>query len=176
MKNKFIRIVLFISSSIMASTGYSQTSTGLALDPGSIIRAETAAADMNTLSEMKTASEKMYRQFTKTFAKASNITVFPSKRCFEVYCKVDGINNKILYSKNGRFIHNVRNYDHSKLPEIVSEAVLDYYPRYTIFGGVAEVWVMGKVAYFVMIQNKNSWKRVKVLDGEIEVFEEYAKN
>jgi hypothetical protein len=134
----------------------------------------TAEADLTALTNLKAISAKLYARFTKDFRSATNIS-FYADRNVQIYSKIDGVTNRTLYTRKGKFIHNVRQYESNMLPEAVTEAVNSVYPRFEIFGGVAEVKVAGKVAYFVLIENKKSWKRVKVINGEVDVYEEYNK-
>jgi len=134
----------------------------------------TAEADLNALAGLKAISAKLYARFTKDFKFASNISIYTEKNV-QIYSEIAGIKNRTLYTRKGKFLHNVRQYESTMLPEAVTDAINYAYPRFDIFGGVAEVQVAGKVAYFVLIENKNSWKRVKVIDGEVDVYEEYSK-
>ena len=70
-------------------------------------------------------------------------------------------------------LSSIRYYEAKKLTDGVSNLVLDAYPRYSIFGFVAEAHVAGKIAYFVMIEKGQSWKRVRVMDENIDTYEEY---
>lgn len=134
----------------------------------------TAEADLNALINLKAISAKLYDRFTKDFRSASNITIYADKNV-QIYSMIDGIKNRTLYTRKGKFLHNVRQYEANMLPEEVTNAVNDAYPRFDIFGGVVEVRVADIVAYFVLIENKKSWKRVKVINGEVDVYEEFNK-
>ena len=133
-----------------------------------------AEADLNALAGLKAISAKLHARFTKDFKSATNISIYPDKN-IQIYSEIGGIKNRTLYTRKGKFLHNVRQYDFTMLPEAVTEAVNYAYPRFEIFGGVAEVQAAGKVAYLVLIETKKTWKRVKVINGEVEVYEEYNK-
>jgi hypothetical protein len=135
----------------------------------------TAEADANTLADLRSANAKLYNRFTSRFSSAQDIHVLPLKWNIQISCKVDGIANRFLYAKNGRLLQTIRDYAPENLPEAISETVLNNYPRYSIFGIVNEVTIDNSTAYLVMIENKKSWKRVRVLNGEVDTYEEYKK-
>jgi len=179
MKPIFVRLAAFLIPLNFSETSSAQDSapniefnrTTISATAGKYASAE---ADLNALAGLKAISAKLYTRFTRDFKSASNISIYPDKNV-QIYSEIAGIKNRTLYTRKGKFLHNVRQYDFTILPETVTDAINDAYPRFDIFGGVAEVQVAGKIAYFVLIENKKSWKRVKVIDGEVDVYEEYNK-
>ena len=133
-------------------------------------------ADKLALENIKMTSARMYGDFTKRFKNATNIHINEDNNAIFVSCSTEGDFNRITYNKKGRWQHTVRTYDNAKLPENVREQIEYGYPRFTIFGGVIEVHAAGKVAYLVTVEDKKSWKRIRVVDGESDVYEEYKKS
>ncbi len=133
-------------------------------------------ADKLTLENMRLARGKMYKDFTARFKGASNINVSEKGKAVFINCSTDQGFNRIMYDNKGRWQNTVRTYDNEKLVENVRELVENAFPRYAIFGGIIEVHASNKVAYFVTIEDKKSWKRIRVVDGEMDVYEEYTKS
>jgi hypothetical protein len=180
MKPILVRTILFLLPLSFVETGYSQNATSaLAINRPGILAAAAkiaaAEADFKVLLNLRTLSEKTYKRFTKEFSGSYNIHVFPTTNKIQVNHQIDGIQHRTLYTSKGRFLHNIRYYDNEMLPEKVVEAVAFAYPRYWAFGGVIEVAVNDKIAYFVLIEDKTSWKRVRVVDGEVFIHEEFTK-
>jgi hypothetical protein len=181
MKPILVRLLAFLSPLALNEAAIAQNSSPLNFTPSTVNSAvapyAAAEADLRSLSEIKTISPKMFERFTRDFKSAYDITVIDDKKIkrIQINSKTDGDMNRTTYTRKGKFLHNIKHYDFAKLPESIAEMVNDAYPRYEIFGGVAEIQVMNKVAYFVLIENKKSWKRLKVVNSEIEVYEEFDK-
>ena len=133
-------------------------------------------ADKLALETIKMTNERMYGDFGKRFKNASDIHFSQSDNRHFISCYTNGDLNRAMYNKKGKWLHTVTTYDNSKLPESVRDLIEYSYPRYTIFGGVIEVNVSNKKAFLVTIENKNGWKRIKVVDDESEVYEEHQNS
>lgn len=135
---------------------------------------ETANTDAVTLDGLKLRNEKMFRNFTHKFAKASDISIFPHENTTVIYCMVDGIRNNILFSNKGQLIHTVRYYDPALLPAWVS-AILDAdFPDF-IRKTVSEVTADGKTAYLVHLESARKYKIVRVMDNDWDIYQEFDK-
>lgn len=181
MKPILVRLMAFLSPLALNDAAIAQSSSPLNFTPtnvnATIAPYVAAEADLRSLTEMKAISPKMFERFSRDFKTAYDIKVLDDKKLktVQINHKTDGDMNRTTYTRKGKFLHNLKHYDYTKLPEPIAEMVNDAYPRYEIFGGVAQVQVMNKYAYFVLIENKTSWKRLKVVNGEIEVYEEFDK-
>jgi hypothetical protein len=87
---------------------------------------------------------------------------------------MDGIKNKVYYNKKGNYQCKVRNYYESRLPGEVRHMVKSNYYDFSIYC-VVEISAKDKTAYVVKLENKTSWKTIKVVDNEMEVAEDYKK-
>jgi len=180
MKPILIRLLAFLAPLSLTEAAIAQSSTSsLVFDrkttTASAAGYAAAEADVRSLTEMKTLSPRMYARFTKDFGSAYDIKIYPGKN-IQVNSKTDGDVNRTTFTRKGKYLHNLKHYDCAKLPARIAELVNEAYPRYEIFGGVAEINAMNTVGYFVLIENKKSWKRVKVVNNEIEVYEEFNKS
>jgi hypothetical protein len=133
-------------------------------------------SDKLAMENIRLASAKMHKDFTTRFQGATNIHVGEDKRAIFISCSTGAEFNRITYSRKGKWQHTVRTYDNEMLPESIRSHVEYAYPRYSIFGGAVEVHVGDKIAYLVTIEDKKSWKRIRVVDGESDVYEEYKKS
>jgi hypothetical protein len=132
-------------------------------------------ADKMALESIKSTSSRMHENFSEKFKNARDIKVSQVKKHTMISCYVGEKMSRILYNKNGRWRHTITTYENALLPENVRDFVEYSYPRYAIFGGIIEVTVGDTTAYLVAIEDKKGWKRIRVVNGEMDVYEEYAK-
>jgi hypothetical protein len=135
----------------------------------------TSDADKLAMENMKATNSRMYSDFSKHFKNATDIKSSQIKNSTLISCNMDGKLTRVLYNKNGKWQHTITTYESDKLAESIRDQVSDAFPRYSIFGGVIEVEAGNKKAHFVTIENKSSWKRIRVVDGEMDVYEEFQK-
>ena len=84
----------------------------------------------------------------------------------------DGIQTKIFDNKKGVQTGTIRYYTEDKLPADVRNQVKAGYYDYNIFW-VTEVTVGNKTVYMVKIKNESDTKTIRVMNGEMEVVEEF---
>ena len=178
--NSFGKITVLSTAILFVVSGYAQSSPGNSnfFDKGTLEASAKVHADRDKLAleTMKSENTRMFRDFSKKFKNASEILTNKdeSNNTF-IYCKVDGIVNRILYNKKGRCLHVIRTYNETELAPAVLELIKDNYTSFSIFG-VTEVSAKGKVAYLVAIEDGKTWKIIRVVDNEFDVYKEYKKN
>ena len=118
---------------------------------------------------------KAVQHFMNTYENASDIRWTKLKNGFRVYFISDDIQTRIIYSKKGAPESIIRYYGEDKLLFDIRHRIKTQYYDYSI-SIVTEVNYHGKIAYLVKMENKISWKTIKVVDGEMEVTEEYLKD
>jgi hypothetical protein len=171
----FVSISLFIAILVLSSHTNAQSST-FGSEKFVKTASDMADADKLALESIKMTSDRMFRDFTKRFKDASGIIVSNDASWHYISCYTDGDLNRIMYNKKGRWNHTIRTFDNAKLPESVRAQIEYIYPRYSIFGSAVEVNVSNRKAFLVLIEDQKSWKRIKVVDDETEVYEEYQKS
>lgn len=115
------------------------------------------------------------RNFIKEYENVSNAKWFKSATGFFVaYFVRDDIRSWVFYNKKGDYVRMIRSYNEEKLPADVRHLVKSAYYDFTIYY-VTEINSDMKTAYHVKMADKTSWKTIKVVDGEMEVTEEYVK-
>jgi hypothetical protein len=119
-------------------------------------------------------SIKAVRNFTKDYKNVSDVKWFQSEDGVVVYFNMDGIKNKVYYNKKGNYECKVRNYYEDRLPVEVRHLVKSNYYDFSIYC-VIEICAKDKTAYVVKLENKTSWKTIKVVNNEMEVTQDYKK-
>ena len=121
-------------------------------------------------------NNKAVRNFTKDYKKATGVTwMNTSGGQFAAYFSSDNIQSLVVYNKKGNYECMLRYYKEDKLPREIRGLVKSAYYDFDIYL-VTEVHRNDKIAYVVKMEDKTSWKTVKVVDGEMEVTEDYTKS
>ena len=168
-KNFFVRLLVLTITSLLSTGAFSQLATKSAVS-GTI-----ASADEMSLASLKAVSAKMHSHFSKNFKNATDIRIRPEADHTQISFKDNGISNSVQYNKKGKWQYSLRTYDASRIDDNLRSDIEKYFAGYRVFGFVNEVDVLNKTATLVMIENKDSWKRVRILDDTMDVYEEYAK-
>jgi hypothetical protein len=82
------------------------------------------------------------------------------------------VQTKIFYNRNGNQAAMIRYYTEDKLPNEVRHPVKATYYDFNIFM-VIEVTVGKQTAYLVKIEDKTHTKTIRVMNGEMDVIEEF---
>ena len=116
------------------------------------------------------------RNFIREYKNVSNAKWFESSNGFFVaYFVRDDIRTWVFYNKKGDFERMIRAYNEEKLPADVRHLVKSTYYDFSIYF-VTEITTNMQTGYHVKMADKTSWKTIKVVDGEMEVTEEYVKS
>jgi len=177
-KYSIIRIAVLSAYICLHSSVFAQSVTGdpvASADASRFHASRSVNADATAKLAIRARNTKMFNNFSKSFAEASDIRISTEPDGTRISCKTGETLNKILYDHKGNWVYTVRYYDYNQLPDDIAKQVAEAYPQYEIYGFVSEVNVPGKQVHMVMIENRSSWKRVRVADGDIEPYEEYKK-
>jgi len=87
----------------------------------------------------------------------------------------DGIKTKVYYDKKGRLIGQLRSYEESKLPRDIRHLVRSQYYDFHI-NYVNELSALNTTVYLVKIEDKTSFKTIRVVDGEMTETEAFDKS
>jgi hypothetical protein len=125
------------------------------------------------VNDFKDINTKAELNFTKTYKNATDITWYPlHDRRLMVRFFDNGIQTKIFYNRKGNKEAMVRYYTEDKLPNEVRRPVKATYYDFNIFM-VIEVTIGNQTAYLVKIEDKTCTKTIRVMNGEMEVIEEF---
>ena len=129
-------------------------------------------SDFNFRNDINT---KAVRNFIRDYKNVTGAKWFKSANgSFVVYFSSENIKSWIYYDKNGDFEFMLRHYNEEKLPHYIRHRVKSNYYDFSIYH-VSEIRYNGKTAWYVTIEDKTCWKKIKVLDAEMEVVEVYSK-
>jgi hypothetical protein len=87
----------------------------------------------------------------------------------------DGVHTRILYNRTGLCENVIRDYHEDKLPREIRHIVKRTYYDFSIYF-ISEVTIKDITAYIIQIEDKTSWKILKVVDGEMEIIRELTKS
>jgi hypothetical protein len=125
-------------------------------------------------SPLNSISVKAVRDFDKSFAHAYDKQWYVLEDGLVVYFKLNEIQMKTFYDKRGDRILTLRFYGEEKLPFNVRDLVKRNYYDHQIFL-VIEINSHDKNVYLVKMEDKHSWKTVRVEEGEYVEVESYRK-
>ena len=128
------------------------------------------------LAGIKAGNEKTFNHFTHAFPNAVLQNVRNEKDGLHISASVNGNTLRVRYDKKGKFASSVLSYPAADLKEQIAEQIMIAYPGYSIFGTVLDVKVINKSALLVMIENKKSWKRVRLTESGMDIYQEYVKS
>ena len=116
---------------------------------------------------LTTISKKALKDFKRTFKQAINESWFETKEG-DLVAKFsnDNVTTRVFYHKKGGRFATIRDYTEENLPRNVRHVVKSTYYDFSIFC-VSEVTVDGRTAYVITLEDKTTWKKIRVIDEEI---------
>lgn len=182
MKNSFFRYakgsILFIA---LSSCAYAQTSK-LTTELNNPSSKEVAYnSDPNTSlptdksREMAGINTRAVKDFNRSYKKQSNAAWFAIKDGYVAIFTEDGVKTRVYYNPKGRLIGDIRSYEEDKLPKEIRHQVKSTYYDYNIFY-VNELTVGQEKVYLVKIEDKTSFKTIRVQNGEMTETEAFQKS
>ena len=119
---------------------------------------------------------KAVRNFIRDFKNVSNAVWYKSANGLTVaYFATDKIRTWVFYNDNGDHEYTLRHYGEGELPSDVRHTVKSKYYDFSIYH-VSEITRNEKIAYTIHLEDKKSWKTVRVMDGELELIQELNKS
>lgn len=117
---------------------------------------------------------KAVRNFIKRYGDISYVTWRQSPNGAAAYFTANDIMTSVYFHKNGDYKCMIRYYREDKLPQYIRHLVRSRYYDYSIFSAT-ELNENGKTIYDVKIEDKRSYKTIRIIDGEMEVRDEFFK-
>ncbi|MFN2440311.1 MAG: hypothetical protein ABR503_14000, partial [Chitinophagaceae bacterium] len=114
------------------------------------------------------------RKFRKEFPDITDDSWIKSKNGFVVRFTSNGIQNWAFLTKRGNCEGRMRYYTEKDLPADVRHVVKSNYYDYSI-KSIQEVTCNNSTAYLVTIEDKNIWKVIRVVNGEMDLWKDYIK-
>ena len=116
---------------------------------------------------------KAIKNFKRSHPDTTNESWSTDNGYYFVSFKQGGIKNKIAYTPHGQVDYSLKIYNENNLPYTVRSAVKSIYYDYTITNA-QELDVKNKTIYLVKITDANSWKTIRVSNGDLEEIEDYS--
>ncbi len=171
MKKIFLQRLAIAITALMLNT-YVPAQTALTTRPFKIAGAGTHST---LLAELKAKNAKTFNHFTNRYPDAILQNIRQEKDGTHIKAAINGNSLKVHYDVKGKFENAILSYPSSELNEKIYDQVTQSFPGFTVFGVVIDVTVRNKSALLVMIENRKSWKRVRITDEGIDVYQEYVK-
>ncbi|GAO42573.1 hypothetical protein [Flavihumibacter petaseus] len=135
--------------------------------------AETAVPGSS--DAMYFADTRAARSFKKKFGDVSEEKWYSTRDGQRIKFVKNGVSCMADYTNSGTFLQLIRTYSEQQLPTEVRLRVRSEYLDYNIFL-VQELQIPRKeTIYLVKIEDKTSWKTLRVSDQDIDELEVYAK-
>ena len=145
--------------------------------PTSSPRKMSAISDSGSL-RLNERNPNAVRNFAREFGNIPDTRWIKSANGFVAYFVHDNVQNWIIYNEKGSQEFMIRDYYEEKLPRNVRHTVKSVYYDFSIFS-INEITVKGVTIYVVTLKNeandKTFWKKVQVVDGEMELMKEYSQ-
>jgi hypothetical protein len=170
---------LFASLIIAVSVQAQIAKNTVKMDPSTIVASLNfidvgEVKDKVVLEKLKINHPRIFKDFTRNYEAAGNIRVSSRNHFTFIFANINGIKTRVLYDKKGRWQNTIRYYNQERLSPSIKKLVLQNDPCWKI-SGVVEVQVANKTAHIVTIENSFEYKRIKVVNGEMEVYESFVK-
>ncbi|MGC4036845.1 MAG: hypothetical protein QM764_12880 [Chitinophagaceae bacterium] len=136
---------------------------------------EMKAEGATLINNIGDVHARALKEFSKSFKSITNASWYQMQDGgFVAKFKLGSTETRVDYDKKGRWLATVRTYTESDLPKEIRHMVKSTYYDYNIFL-VQEVTVGDKTAYLVKIEDAGTFKTIRVLDGEMDEYENYNK-
>lgn len=159
---------LFTLAALVAALAFTKANAQFEL------AANTKKAGTALIAGNAFADTKAYQKFHKAFPASEGESWIQTKEGFSVVFTVKGIMARAYLSRKGNVDGLIRYYHEDNLPQDVRQTVKNEYANYAITL-VQEVTYNGITAYLVIVEDKTTWKILRVVDGEMDVRSEYVK-
>lgn len=137
-------------------------------------------ADIDTFSSNTavvpvTVTTRVIRNFMKDFPGISGTAWSKNGSGYVVRFSANGIQHWAFLTRKGHCHGTMRYYHEEGLPAYVRTIVKSNYYDFTI-ASVKEVSTGSDTAYLVTIEDKATWKVVRIVDREMDIYEEHVKS
>jgi len=184
MKNPFFRyttgIILFIAISACAYAQNNKLNEKLKLNSSSSKEVDYSSDAKTALpaapaDPLTSINAKAVKSFSKSYKKQSNAAWFTIEDGFVAIFTEGGVKTRVYYDTKGRLIGDIRSYMEDNLPKDIRHQVKSTYYDFDIFH-VNEVTVGNTKVYLVKIEDKTSFKTIRIQDGEMTETEAFQKS
>jgi hypothetical protein len=143
------------------------------------LKAQSAIAgiDINAAKakHFNVMNDKAERNFRKEFRNVYNPAWIEKEDGFRAKFQENDTKYMVDYDKKGNWVSTIMNYDETKLDSRIAGAVKTAFLGYAIVH-VTEIRKGKSTVYLVKIDNQKLLKTVRVINGEMDVYESYIKS
>lgn len=161
--------ILFVALFSCAHAQTSKLSTGLNLSLSKEVayNSESKMADLSVDKSDAAAgiNTKALKDFTRNYKKQSDASWYTIDDGFVAIFKNEGVKTNVYYDKKGRLIGDIRTYQEDKLPKEIRHQVKSTYYDFNIIN-VNELTVGNQKVYLVKLEDKTSFKTIRIQEGE----------
>jgi hypothetical protein len=169
MKKFFLqRLAIAVTALMLSASSPAQT----AVTP---FRVADIGAHTALLAELKTKNIKSFNHFVNSYPDAILQKIRDEKNGTHINATINGNILRVHYDPKGKFSDAVLTYPADALSEKIADQVMQSFPGFIVFGSVVDAKVRDKSALLVMIENRKSWKRIRITDDGMDVYEAYDK-
>lgn len=122
-----------------------------------------------------TLNDRAIAKFGKFFPHASSESWIKTNNGFAVRFTSNNIQQLVFLTKRGNITASIKYYSEKELPSDVRMTIRHEYPDYSI-KSVREINAVNTTAYLITIEDATSWKTIRFVNGETDVYEEYTKS
>jgi len=134
-----------------------------------------ATASPNTMASLRNIPIKAVRSFRNSWLHVDNESWYEVPDGYRARFTEDRILYLVTYNRNGKWLSTTRQYDETKLDRTVRAQVKSVYFDYNILL-VEEIELpMKPLTYVIHMEDKTSFKNIRVCDQEMEVLTEIIK-
>ncbi len=128
-----------------------------------------------TYKSFSIISDQAKKNFIKEFRQIYNERWYEKEDGYRARFEDDGIRYMVDFDKKGSWINTIKNYDESRLDKQIADAVKTAFLGFSIVH-VTEIKMGKRLIYLVKIEDRKMLKTVRVINGEIDLYEAYIKS
>ena len=173
---KLLLILVVHLSGISATTATAQSNLSATNDKLIAFKSSSQPGNSGTTTSSKPTdvNDRALRNFKKNFSGVTDDVWAKTQDGYVVRFSSNGIQTQAFLTNRGHCQGCIRYYSEKELPADIRHLVRSSYYDFTITS-VKEVSVNKQTAYLVTIEDKTSWKVLRIVDGEMDVWEEHQK-
>jgi hypothetical protein len=175
MKKLLLTSIIYLSVT-SATTLSAQSNSTTANDKLIAFKSTPKPESSGIINSTKTTdiNDRTMANFKKYFSEVTDDVWIKTPNGYVVRFTSNGIPNTAFLSNHGNCQSCVRYYTEKELTGDIRQQVKSTYFDFAITS-VREVTYNSQTAYLVTIEDKTSWKVIRIVDGEMDVWEEHLK-
>lgn len=168
-----------ITSSVLLTTSISAIAQPAIkkqeLNDVATLEKEPASSTTNNMASFRNIPIKAVRSFKNTWQYVDNESWYAIPDGYRARFTEDHVLYLVSYNKKGKWLSTIRQYDETKLDRTVRAQVKSVYYDYNILLIEEIEQPLKPLTYIVHMEDKTSFKNIRVCDREMEVVTEINK-